>query len=267
MPQIIYGTAWKKEATAELVVQAVEAGFRAIDTACQPKHYFESGVGEALTILESKGIKRSALFVQTKFTPLAGHDILTTPYDKYAPLEKQVAESFEISKKNLQTDYVDSLVLHSPLFPSSMLFRVWRVMEEIQKRGEALRIGISNCYDLAVLKKLHEEAEVKPSVVQNRFYADTDYDKEIRKWCKENGVTYQSFWSLSANPHLLASEVLVKLAMKYKKSEPQILFNFLSHQGITPLSGTTSPEHMQDDVKAFEFKLTADEYEAINELL
>ncbi|MBU1215767.1 aldo/keto reductase [bacterium] len=267
IPKIIYGTAWKKDATAELVVQAVEAGFRAIDTACQPKHYFEGGVGEALALLEAKGIKRSSLFVQTKFTPLAGHDILTTPYDKYAPLEKQVAESFEISKKNLQTDYVDSLVLHSPPFPSTLLMRVWKSMEAIQKRGEALRIGISNCYDLAVLKKLYEEAEIKPWVVQNRFYADTDYDKEIRKWCKEKKIAYQSFWSLSANPHLLASETVVKIAKKYKKSEAQILFNFLSHEGITPLSGTTSPEHMQDDVSAFDFTLTANEYEAINELL
>ena len=65
MPWIIYGTAWKKERTADLVVKAVQAGFKGIDTACQPKHYDEQLVGEALQRLKGNGIKRETLFVQT----------------------------------------------------------------------------------------------------------------------------------------------------------------------------------------------------------
>jgi len=94
MPKIIYGTAWKKERTTELVIQAVQAGFRGIDTACQPKHYAEERVGEALMPLKKEGVKREDLYIQTKFTPLAGQDPNNIPYDKNASLETQVADSF-----------------------------------------------------------------------------------------------------------------------------------------------------------------------------
>lgn len=267
LPQIIYGTAWKKDSTASLVVEAVKNGFRAVDTACQPKHYNEAGVGEALRELYADGFKREDLFLQTKFTPLAGQDPNNIPYDKNSSLSSQVAESFRVSQKNLQTEYVDSYVLHSPLFPSSHLLEVWGAMQSIYKRKEALHLGISNCYDLSVLKKIYENSEVKPSFVQNRFYADSDYDKELRVWCKNNGVIYQSFWTLTANPHLLGSETIIKLSMKYKKSEAQILFNYLHSIGVIPLSGTRSAQHMQEDLAAFSFELEAQEYQAISELL
>ena len=78
----LYGTAWKKEATTELVVAAVRAGFRGIDTACQPKHYREDLVGAALAQLAAEdGIARDALWLQTKFTPLPGQDPQNVPYD------------------------------------------------------------------------------------------------------------------------------------------------------------------------------------------
>lgn len=105
LPRIIYGTAWKKEATCELVIQAIKNGFRAIDTACQPKHYSEEKIGEALGLLYKEGFSREELFLQTKFTPLAGQDPANIPYDKNVTLELQVAHSFEVSKKNLQTEY------------------------------------------------------------------------------------------------------------------------------------------------------------------
>jgi predicted aldo/keto reductase-like oxidoreductase len=69
MPGIIYGTAWKKDKTAELVEQAIRQGFRGIDTACQPKHYHEAGVGEGIAACISSGIiKREKIYLQTKFT-------------------------------------------------------------------------------------------------------------------------------------------------------------------------------------------------------
>ena len=114
-PKIIYVTAWKKDKTASLVEQAVLAGFRAIDTACQPKHYDERGVGEALARLIARGLDRKSLFVQTKFTPIGGQDPARVPYDRRASLATQVAQSFRMSQQNLGMEYVDSLVLHSPL--------------------------------------------------------------------------------------------------------------------------------------------------------
>ena len=71
-PYLIYGTAWKKEKTASLVTQAIHAGFRFIDTACQPKHYNENGVGLGIqTAINSLGLSREDIFIQTKFTSLS----------------------------------------------------------------------------------------------------------------------------------------------------------------------------------------------------
>ena len=118
MPQMVYGTAWKKERTAKLVLQAVRSGFRAIDTANMPKHYNESLVGVALKELFSKGeIKRESLFLQTKFTPDAceGQPAHLHPYDKDAPVAERVSQSLKSSLEHLGVDYLDSLLIHSPM--------------------------------------------------------------------------------------------------------------------------------------------------------
>lgn len=96
MPRLIYGTAWKETkvgpgATARLVVEAVRAGFTGIDSACQPKHYHEPGVGVGLKQLFSEGLRREQLFIQTKFS--RNQDPDTVPYDSKASVPAQVAES------------------------------------------------------------------------------------------------------------------------------------------------------------------------------
>lgn len=267
MGPLIYGTAWKKEKTADLVVQAVLAGFRSIDTACQPKHYEEALVGEALKRLETHGIQREELFLQTKFTPLSGQDPVRIPYDPTAALEVQVAQSFEASKRNLQSDYVDSLVLHSPLHPYQNLTTVWMAMEGVYHNGGARALGISNCYDLELLKRLYADATIKPSVVQNRFYRESGYDRELRQWCDTKGIRYQSFWSLTANPHVLRSETVIAFAQKYGKTEAQLFYRYLCHVGITPLIGSTSAQHMAEDLSIFEFELEGEEITGIGQLL
>ncbi len=267
MPPIIYGTAWKKDRTADLVVKAIRAGFRGIDTACQPKHYNEPLVGTALYRLKDHGIEREALFLQTKFTPLSGQDPRQVPYDKNSPVELQVAQSFEASKKNLHTEYVDSLVLHSPMQPHALLMKVWNAMEKIQKTGGARQLGISNCYNTETIRSLYTDANVKPAVVQNRFYQETGYDADLRHWCSNHGVIYQSFWTLTANPHILASNTVRTIAQKYQKTEAQIFFRYLSHSGIVPLTGTSSEQHMREDLSIFDFELSSEDLKNVSFLL
>lgn len=146
VPPIFYGTAWKKERTAELVELALRKGFRAIDTACQPKHYNEQGVGEG--VARSK-LPRDQLFLQTKFTPFNGQDPNKVPYNPKDPLELQVQTSLEASLKNLNTDYLDSLVLHSPLANLEKTMQVWRKFEQFVSEGRVRYLGISNCYSLS----------------------------------------------------------------------------------------------------------------------
>ena len=267
MPRIIYGTAWKKDRTADLVVKAIQAGFRGIDTACQPKHYDEPLVGTALQRLKDHGIEREALFLQTKFTPLSGQDPRQVPYDKNAPIELQVAQSFEASTKNLQTEYVDSLVLHSPMAPHALLMKVWNAMEKIQKTGGVRQLGISNSYHTEVIRSLYADANVKPAVVQNRFYQETGYDADLRRWCSNHGVIYQSFWTLTANPHVLASNTVRTIAKKHNRTEAQIFFRYLSHSGIVPLIGTTSEQHMREDLSIFDFELSSKDLRNVSLLL
>ena len=267
IPNMIYGTAWKKENTTTLIYEALMEGFRAIDTACQPKHYREDLVGLALLKAYESGIKREDLFLQTKFTPIDGQDKSNMPYLESDDIETQVIKSFEISKKNLHTDFIDSYILHSPVYPASKLQIVWQKMEEFVQKKEVGQLGISNCYDLDVLVYLFNNAKVKPSVVQNRFYAQSDYDKDIRKFCLKNKIIYESFWSLSANPHILSSDILQKLAKKYKRSEAEIFYRFLNYINIVPLNGTTSKEHMIADLNIGEFELLEEEIDVILELL
>lgn len=268
MPRIIYGTAWKKERTAALVEQAINLGFRGIDTACQPKHYYEAGVGEALSACFGQGsLNREQLYLQTKFTPLSGQDPLQIPYNPEARVGDQVLQSFQISLENLKTSYLDGLVLHSPLTDSNQLLEAWQAMESIFHSGGTRQLGVSNCYDPELFCFLYETATVKPAVLQNRFYADTDYDKELRKFCHQQGVIYQSFWTLTANPQMLASTLIKSLANQYQRTPAQIFFRYLTQSGIAPLTGTTSSEHMRQDLAIFEFELTQAECIEIEQLL
>lgn len=265
---MIYGTAWKKEQTSRLVEEAILTGFRAVDTACQPKHYREDLVGIGLeNSFKNSNLKREDIFIQTKFTPIDGQDKTNMPYLESDNIEIQVEKSFETSKKNLKTDFIDSYLLHSPVYPGSKLQKVWQKMEEFYDKKEVGEIGISNCYELDVLKYLFNNARIKPKVVQNRFYAQSGYDKTIREFCKENGIIYQSFWSLTANPHILNSQVLINLSKKYNKEVTLIFYRFLNHIGITPLNGTTSKIHMIEDLEIMEFELTNIEIQEISNLL
>jgi len=267
MPRIIYGTAWKQERTAALVEQAIETGFRGIDTASQPKHYNEAGVGEGVAACLARGLERAELYLQTKFTPLNGQDPLRVPYDAKANLSDQVVQSFQVSLKNLQTSYLDCLVLHSPLANQLEMRQVWQAMESVFHDGGAKQLGISNCYDLNQLEELYRTSEVKPAVLQNRFYADTNYDRNLRDFCKQQGIIYQSFWTLTANPKVLTHATLYNLAAKYQRSAAQVFYRYLTQIGIIPLTGTSSMAHMREDLGIFEFELTAEECAEVEMLL
>ncbi|KLE02992.1 aldo/keto reductase family protein [Aliarcobacter butzleri] len=268
IPNMIYGTAWKKENTTALVFEALKQGFRAVDTACQPRHYREDLVGLGLQkAYDEQIVKREDLFIQTKFTPIDGQDKNNMPYLKSDEIEIQVEKSFETSKKNLKTNFIDAYILHSPVYPENKLQKVWQKMEEFVDAREVGQLGISNCYDLDILIYIYNNAKIKPSIVQNRFYAQSGYDKQIRAFCNKNNIKYESFWSLTANPHILTSEILQTLSQKYQRGVAEIFYKFLNHINITPLNGTTSTKHIIEDLKIGEFELTNDEINSILNLL
>jgi diketogulonate reductase-like aldo/keto reductase len=273
-PFLIYGTAWKKEQTASLVLKAIEHGFRFIDTACQPKHYNEAGVGEGWTSAATKlGLKRSDFFLQTKFTSIDGQDRNNIPYDQHATLEEQVKQSLTVSLHNLQTDYIDSLVMHSPMRSHEETLRVWRVMESFVKEGTAKQLGVANFYDTTKFLDLYEDAHIKPKVLQNRFYSDSDFDINLRSLCDSYGILYQSFWTLTANIDAIRNPDWVGMATSKNMTPETLMYAYMMAQGHTPLDGTKNVQHMDEDVEVMlrfqngEQVLTKDEVDKLSFLL
>ncbi len=263
-PSFIYGTAWKEDTTTDLVEKAVSAGFSAIDTANQPRHYQEHLAGEALLKLARNGISRDELFLQSKFTPANGHDH-RTPYDPSLDLTTQVRQSFESTLKNLHTDHLDSYLLHGPYSQPGLGnedWEVWSAIEEFYKTGKARFIGISNV-NIIQLKLLTEKAEVKPMVVQNRCFANRGWDREVREFCKEHQIAYEGFSLLTANPFVMQNPEVQSIARELGRTPEQVVFRFSMQVGMTPLTGTTSEQHMKEDLQTRDFELKDNDVQLI----
>ena len=264
LPSFMYGTAWKKEATKQLVQLAVASGFTAIDTANQLIHYQEALVGEALQALEKNGVKRDTLFLQTKFTSVGGQGG-RTPYDASADLTTQVRQSFDSSLTHLGTAYVDSYVLHAPFSRRGLGeedWEVWAAMEGLYQSGKTKIIGISNIA-AGQLTELCEQANVKPMVVQNRCFAALGWDKEVREICQAHGIIYQGFSLLTANGEVLADPEIQTIAKRLGTGPAQIIFRFAMRIGMLPLTGTTSQQHMKEDLQAEQLALSSEEIQRI----
>lgn len=260
IPAFMYGTAWKKETTTQLVQLAVASGFRAIDTANQLIHYQEALVGDALLDLAKQGFAREALFLQTKFTSVDGQDH-RTPYDPKANLTTQVNQSFQSSLAHLHTDYLDSYVLHGPYARRGLGqadWEVWAAIEALYESGNTKMIGISNV-SAEQLSLLCAKARHKPMVVQNRCYAAFGWDRDVREICKTQGIIYQGFSLLTANREVFIEPAIRAMAAKYQTGLAQIVFRFAQQIGMLPLTGTTNQQHMTEDLQCERFMLTPDE--------
>ena len=254
-PYLLYGTAWKENETSRLVQEAIKAGFRFVDTACQPKHYNEPGVGEGIMkAMRELDLSRSDLFIQTKFTSLDGQDPNRLPYDKGAAVEDQVRQSLEASLKNLRTEYIDSFVLHSPMKNHQETMRVWKVLEEKVDDGLIRQLGVSNCYDLREFQMIYDDARVKPAVLQNRFYSDSGFDVDLREYCANHDIRYQSFWTLTSGTtrQNLRKPEIKEMANEKGLTPQTLMYAYMLELGHTPLSGTTNQEHMFADVSIME---------------
>ena len=268
VPSFMYGTAWKEDDTARCVADAIGAGFRAIDTANQRKHYHEVGVGEGLARAYERGVGREQLFLQTKFTYRRGQDH-RLPYDPRAPLATQVEQSFASSLEHLRTDTLDAYVLHGPHSAGGLRdvdWEVWGAMQHLHQAGKVRLLGISNIDDHH-LEQLVAGAEVAPAFVQNRCYARTRWDADVRRLCREHGVVYQGFSLLTANRVVLTHPGFLKVLGRVRRTPAQVVFRFAQQLGMLPLTGTTDPAHMREDLLGLDFDLTPAELVAIEGLL
>jgi diketogulonate reductase-like aldo/keto reductase len=179
------------------------------------------------------------------------------PYNPEAPLDSQVKTSVASSLTNLrhqaeskESSFVDCMLLHSPLPTVAQTLDAWMILESYVPH-QIRSLGISNV-TLPVLQAIYDNSTVKPSVVQNRFYPQTKYDVPLRAFCKQHQIKYQSFWTLTGNPALLKSKPVVQLAQAIGLSPHVALYSLVMNLNIEVLNGTSSAEHMHEDLEGVE---------------
>ena len=197
--------------------------------------------------------------IQTKYTPPSGQDAKNMPYSASQPLEEQVHTSIASSLSHFTfpssgEPYIDCLVLHSPLPTLPETQRAWKAFESYVPH-KIRTLGISNT-TLPFLKSLNTEMSIKPSVVQNRFYPATNFEVVLRQYCREEGIIFQSFWTLTGNPQLMKSRVVKEVAGELQNlgmgdEKAVVLYSLvMSLEGITVLNGTTNEERMKSDLRS-----------------
>jgi len=258
IPDFLYGTAWKEDRTAALTELAIRAGFRGIDTANQRRHYHEAAVGEGLAAAYRAGVAtRADLFLQTKFTYRRGQDH-RLPYDPSANLTDQVAQSLDSSLVHLATDHVDSFVLHGPSSGYDWTdadAEVWEAMRKERDAGRTRLLGVSNV-SLPHLEQMNSARSELPAFVQNRCFARVD--REVRSFCGQRKIIYQGFSLLTANPEVVQHPPLTALAREMNATPAQLVFSFARAVGILPLTGTSSADHMKEDLASLAITLPPD---------
>lgn len=268
IPTFLYGTAWKEDQTEDLTRLAVESGFLGIDTANQRRHYHEAGVGEALKLLFEQGkVERRELFLQSKFTYASSQDH-RIPYDAKADYAGQVEQSLRSSLAHLHVDYLDSYLLHGPYSRRGLGqadAEVWRSMEKWQGKGLIKLLGVSNV-DLEQLEALFELAQVKPAFVQNRCYANTGWDADVRRFCRQHGLLYQGFSLLTANERVLNRPEVYDIIARHGCTLAQVVFRFALQVGMMPLTGTSNESHMRQDLASYDFMLAPADIDTIERI-
>ena len=173
-------------------------------------------------------------------------------------MSSQVIASVNSSLRNLHhssqssadESYIDCLILHGPLPQVASTMAAWNAMSTfVPKRVRSL--GISNT-TLPVLKAICSEASVKPSTVQNRFHAKSEWDVQLRKYCKDNHITYEAYWMLTANPGLINSELVGEVGSTIGVQREVALYALIRGLSIYVLNGTSQIGRMRADISDFQ---------------
>lgn len=246
MPQVGLGV-WKVpiDATAKMVSTAIENGYTPIDTAKQYGN--ESGVGQGIQDgLAATGKSRQDIFLTTK--------IFNGDQGDYDRLRNAVNDQL----KALQTDYVDLLLLHWPVFHKYNTS--WQALEDIYRDGQAKAIGVCN-FDVEHLTDLLDHAQIKPMVNQIEFNPRI-HQPDTVAFCQDQQIQLEA-WSPLGNGQLLNNPVITRIAKDKGKSPAQVELRWEIQQGFVVIPKSTHAERMRENMDVFNFTLDADEMEEI----
>ena len=237
MPLVGFGTFMLDgETCTEAVSTAIKSGYRMIDTA--EAYGNEKAVGDGI---KRSGIYRRELFVVTKVN-----------FKSYENAEKAVTQSLA----NLQTDYIDLLLLH---WSFANYYAAWRVLEKLYAEGTVRAIGVSN-FEPDRLLDLIAYNKVIPAVdqIETNLYCQRGSE---RGWMDKKQVAHMAFAPLcqGCRNEMYREPAVLALAEKYGKTPAQVLLRFLTQKGITVIPRSTKPEHIKENFDLFGFTLTGDE--------
>ena len=244
MPLVGFGTFMLSGDTCtNAVASAIKNGYRMIDTAEAYGNEKEVGAG-----IKASGIDRKELFLVTKVN-----------FKSYEDAEQTVLQSLE----NLQTDYIDLLLLH---WPFANYYAAWRSLEKLYADGKIRAIGVSN-FEPDQLLDLIAYNKVVPAVnqIETNLYCQRSTE---RSWMDKKQVAHMAYAPLGQGNRneMFQEPVVLSLAEKYSKTPAQVLLRFLTQKDIIVIPRSTRPEHIKENFDFFDFELTADEMSQLSAL-
>ena len=254
IPKLGLGT-WMidNEAVVQVVKDALDSGYRHIDTA--EAYLNEEGVGRGLKEL---GVSREDIFVTTK---------LEGDIKNYEEAVKAIEKSLEL----LNVDYIDLMIIHSPqpwanfrdgnhYFEGNL--EAWRALEEAYEAGKLRAIGVSN-FEQADLENLINNGKVKPMVNQVLAHI-TNVPTDVIKYCQSQDIIVEAY-SPIAHGAILDHPVVKEMAEKYKASPAQLSIRYVLQLGTVALPKTTSKDHMKSNAD-IDFTISEEDINTLNEL-
>ena len=238
----VYTATGENEAESA-IISAVESGYRLIDTASVYKN--EENVGRGIA---SCGIPRNELFITTKVWNTAQR-------------LGDIQGAFERSLDRLKLDYVDLYLIHWPV-PGCYL-STWKVLEEIQKSGRALSIGVSN-FEIRHLEELEANSGIIPAVNQIECHP-LCYPKELIDYCQNKGIQVQAYAPLARGAYL-DNDVMCVLGTKYAHTPAQIGLRWATQKGISVIPKSVHPDRIRSNGNIFDFTIEQEDMDLIDTL-
>jgi 2,5-diketo-D-gluconate reductase A len=224
--------------TQEVVEEALETGYRHIDTAGAYRN--ERGVGAAIA---SSGIPRDELFVTTKL------------WNSQQGYESTLG-ACEKSLGRLELDHVDLYLIHWPVPTEGRALDTWRAFERIHEEGRSRSIGVSN-FRIEDLEMLEREAEVQPTINQVELHPHFQ-QAELRAWHQGHGIATEA-WSPLAQGELLINETIAAVANRHDRTPAQVILRWHLQLGNVVIPKSVTPSRMRENFELFDFELSDDD--------
>lgn len=235
----------ENDTTAEIVKNAIELGYRSIDTAAIYGN--EAGVGEGIKLaLASTGFNREDLFITSKVWN-AGLNY------------EETVSAYEESLEKLGLDYLDLYLIHWP--GKNKFAESWSALEDLYIEGKIRAIGVCN-FNISHLQDLMKNARVTPVINQVEFHPRLQ-QQSLRAFCKEHNIQLEA-WAPLMQGGLLEDPTIAKIAEKYGKSNSQVILRWDIQNGVITIPKSVRKERMAQNADIFDFSLTVEEMQIIN---